>query len=192
MKTVLGIDCSSTTIGLCVLKIDDNNNITYDSLSYIKPKKDGNLIERLASTRDKLKDFIEKTKPDEIAIEEIISFLKGKSTAKTIIMLTTFNRMACLLAYDYIKKPPELLNVMSIRHGIKLNKQLPSKEDIPSILENRLNFKFPYIYSTKGKSKNKIKPESYDMADGGAVALYYALKLTDKLPNKKKKTKIKK
>ncbi len=59
MKTVLGIDCSSTTIGLCVLKIDDNNNIIYDSLSYIKPKKDGNLIERLASTRDKLKDFIE-------------------------------------------------------------------------------------------------------------------------------------
>lgn len=186
-KTILGIDCSSTTIGLCTLKIDENNNILYNSLDYIKPEKDGDLIERIASTRNELQAFIAKVNPDEIAVEEIVAFMKGKSTAQTIIMLTTFNRMACLLAYDHLKKAPERFNVMTIRHGIKLNKQLPAKKDIPELFAKRLNITFPYIYNTK----NKIKDESYDMGDGGAVALYYALKLTDQLPKKKKEPKVK-
>lgn len=185
MKKILGIDCSSTTIGCCVLNIDDNNKISYQDLHFIKPNKEGNLIQRLYETREKLKAYIEKVNPDEIAVEEIISFIKGKSTAQTIIMLATFNRMACLLAYDFLKKPPELFNVLSIRHGIKLSPALPKKEEIPSLLEKRLNFKFPFILD----KKNKIKTESYDIADAGAVTLYYALKLTDNLYKKPKKPK---
>lgn len=187
MRKILGIDCSSTTIGCCVLHIDDNNNISCQDLIYIKPNKKGNLIERLYETREELKKYIEKIQPDEIVVEEIISFIKGKSTAQTIIMLTTFNRMACLLAYDFLKKSPQLFNVLSIRHGIKLSPTLPKKEEIPDILEKRLNFKFPFILD----KKNKIKAESYDMADAGAVTLYYALKLTDNLYKKPKKLKIK-
>ena len=181
MKRVLGIDCSSTCIGYCILEIDDSNNIKYISCDYIKPIKTGTIVERIANTRDKLKKIIDDTKPDYIAIEDIISFMQGKSTAKTIIMLTTFNRMVCLLAYDYLKANPQLFNVMSIRHGLKLNKILPKKEEIPDLVAAHLGIIFPFELNKKGK----VKVENFDKADGVAVALYYAFILTGKIKKKK-------
>lgn len=182
-KRILGLDASSTTVGYCVLEIDDNNNIKYISADYLKPIKDGTILERIVDTRNKLKKIIEDTKPDHIGIEEIIQFMHGKSTAKTIIMLTTFNRMVCLLAYDYLGKSPELFNVMTIRHGLKINKIFPKKEDVPQLVAQHLGITFPYTLNKKGK----IKVESYDMADGIAVALYYAFVLSGKIVRKVKK-----
>lgn len=183
MKRLLGIDCSSSTIGIGVLEIDYENNINYVSMDYIKPLKTGSIIERIVDTRNKIKAIIEKEKPDYIAIENIISFMAGKSTANTIIMLTTFNRMVCLLAHDYLNKDPELFNVMSIRHGLKLNKILPKKEEIPDLVANHLNIKFPWEFGKKGK----LKVENFDKADGIAVALYHAFILTGKVKSKVKK-----
>ena len=181
-KIVLGIDCSSTTIGYCVLEVDDNE-IKFISADYLKPLKKGSIIERIVDTRNKIKDIIEKIKPDYIGIEEIIQFMQGKSTAKTIIMLTTFNRMVCLLAYDYLKSSPDMFNVMSIRHGLKENNIFPKKEDMPELVAKHLGITFPYQLNKKGK----IKVENYDMADGIAVALYHALLLTGKAKRKGKK-----
>lgn len=183
MTKILGIDCSSTTIGWCILNIDNNNNISFVKATYIKPIKKGNIVERLADTRDKIKHIIDSEKPDYIGIEEIIQFMKGKSTAKTIITLTSFNRMVCLLAYDYLKKSPELFHVMSIRHGLKINKILPQKTDMPNLVAQHLNIQFPFETNKNGK----IKEENYDKADGIAVALYHAFILTNKIKKKKKK-----
>lgn len=193
IKTILGIDCSSKTIGYCILKLDtDTNDIKYHHMDYISPIKHDDLIHRLADTRDKVKEVIDKYNPDYIGVENIISFMAGKSTAQTIIMLTTFNRMVCLLAHDHLKHSPELFNVMTIRHGIKKDKELPAKEDIPELVASHLNIKFPYIYTKATKTrKSKIKEESMDMADGVAVALYYALKLTNNLYKKPKLSKKK-
>jgi Holliday junction resolvasome RuvABC endonuclease subunit len=183
MTKVLGFDVSSTTIGWCVLDINQSTGkIDFARASYIKPPKKGGIIERIAKTRDEIWLIIDRVKPDYIGIENIISFMKGKSTAKTIIMLTTFNRMICLLAYDYLKKSPELFNVMSIRHGLKTSKDLPKKEDMSDLVAQYLGITFPYEYNKKGK----IKVESYDMADGVAVALYYAFLLTGKIQRKAK------
>jgi len=182
IKRIMGIDCSSTTIGYCVLNWDTSTNkINFVNADYLKPIKVGTIIERIVDTRNKISKIIKDNQPDYIGIEEIISFMKGKSTAKTIIMLTTFNRMVCLCAYDYLNKSPELFNVMTIRHGLKVNKLLPKKEEIPELTAHHLNIKFPYEYN----KKNKIKPESYDKADGIAVALYYAFKLSGKIKGKK-------
>lgn len=185
-ETILGFDCSSTTIGYSVLKIDKlNKNIIFESVNYIKPNKKDNLIKRLADTRDEVLKIINQVKPDIIAIEDLIQFMKGKSTAKTIITLTTFNRMICLVAYDYLKKYPELYNVMTIRHGLKLNKIFPKKEDMPELIASHLGIKFPYVYNKKGK----MKEECLDMADSIAVGLYSAFVHTDKIKKKKKATK---
>lgn len=182
---ILGIDCSSTTIGFAVLDVD-GYNIEFIKMGYLKPIKEGHIVERLADTRDKMRRIIEDAKPDHIAVEEIVSFMAGKSTAKTIIMLTTFNRMMCLLAYDYLGKVPTLYNVMSIRHSIKLSKELPKKEDIPALTAQRLGISFPWEFNKKGKEK----VENYDKADGTAVALYHAMLLTgQKKAPKGKKTK---
>lgn len=177
---ILGFDISSTCIGYSVLEIQDKN-IKFISCNYLKPIKKGTMIERIVDTRNKIKKIIEESKPDAIAIEDIIQFMSGASTAKTIITLTTFNRMICLLAHDYLNKSPELYNVMSIRHGLKLDKQLPKKEDMPELVAKHLGITFPYVV---GKKSN-IKSESYDMADGVSVALYYAFVLTGKVRVKK-------
>lgn len=183
---VLGFDVSSSTIGYCVLDVDLTcSTITFVSTNYLKPMKKGSIIERIVDTRNKIQKIITDNKPDLIAIEDIIQFMQGKSTAKTIIMLTTFNRMIGLTAYDYAGKVPELFNVMSIRHGLKTSKDLPKKEDMSELVAKHLGITFPYEYNKKGK----IKTESYDMADGVAVALYYAFLLTGKVTRKVKKKK---
>lgn len=188
MSKVLGIDCSSTTIGYCVLEIDESSGkIDFISANYLKPIKKGTIIERIVDTRNKLNDIINKVKPDYIGIEEIIQFMQGKSTAKTIIMLTTFNRMACLLSYDFLQKSPELFSVMTIRHGLKHEKVFPKKEDMPELVAKHLGIIFPYETNKKGK----VKVENYDMADGIAVALYYSFILTSKVTRKVKRNEIK-
>jgi hypothetical protein len=186
-KTVLGFDVSSTCIGYCVLEIDDvSGEIKFVSVNYLKPIKTGSIMDRIVDTRNKIATIINKVKPDYIGIEDLIKFMP-KSTATTVVTLTTFNRMICLLAYDYLNRSPELLNVMSIRHGLKLDKILPKKEDIPELVATHLRITFPYERTTKGKTKGKIKVESYDMADSVAVALFYAFILTGKVKRKVKK-----
>lgn len=184
-KIVLGFDVSSTTIGWCALSIDVNNKISIVKYDYIKPLKKGTIIERIVDTRNKIKKIIDMIKPDHIGIEDIIQFMQGKSTAKTIITLTTFNRMICLLAFDYLGTSPELFSVMTIRHGLKINNIFPKKEEMPDLVAKHLGITFPYQLNKKGK----IKVENFDMADGIAVALYYSLKLSGQLKPKVKKSK---
>jgi Holliday junction resolvasome RuvABC endonuclease subunit len=180
MKTILGLDISSSCIGFAGLEIDDNDKINFVSCNYLKPLKTGSIIERLADTRDKIKNIIESVKPDYIAIEDIIQFMAGASTAKAIIILTSFNRMIGLLSFDYLGKLPQLFNVMSIRHGLKLNKILPKKDQMPALVSHHLGITFPYKYNKKGK----VASESEDMADAVSVALYYAFILTGKIKKK--------
>lgn len=184
VKTILGFDASSTTIGYCILSWDETtNDISFVKAGYLKPAKKGTIIERIVSTRNQVQKVIVDAKPDYIAIEEIIQFMKGKSTAKTVIMLTTFNRMICLTAYDYLGKSPTLYSVMTIRHGLKTAKDLPKKEEMPALVAQHLGITFPYEYNKKGG----IKVESYDKADGVAVALYHARVLSGKVKPKGKK-----
>jgi Holliday junction resolvasome RuvABC endonuclease subunit len=195
MTRVLGIDVSSTTIGYCILDIDQSNKISFIHANYLKPLKEGTIIERIVDTRNRLKDIMDGYQPDHIGVEDIIKFMKGKSSADTVVMLTTFNRMTCLLAHDHLQKSPELFNVLSIRHGLKQNNIFPKKEDMPELVAKHLGITFPYQFGKKGK----VQEESYDMADGVAVALYYAFVLTGQVKRKikkvgtvKKKRKVKK
>jgi len=194
MSKVLGIDISSTTIGWCVLTVNDlTKEIQLSDYGYVKPIKDGYIIDRMVDTRNRILSIIKRHNPDYIGIEDIIKFMKGKSTADTIIMLTTFNRMIGLLSYDYLDKKPELFNVMTIRHGLKMGKILPKKEEMPELVAKHLGITFPYKYETGKRNKiTKIAEESYDTADGIAVALYYAFVLTGKIKRKKQVVKKKK
>lgn len=193
IKKILGFDVSSTTIGYSVLTIDETTkDIKFVSVDYLKPQKKGTVIERVADTRDKIKKIIEDIKPDYIGIEDIIMFIRGKSTANTIITLATFNRMVGLIAYDYLKKMPSFFGVLDIRRGLKLTPDLPAKEDIPELVAKHLGMKFPYQFN---KNK-KMKVENGDMADGMAVALFHAFILTGRSDFKDlsafKKVKVKK
>jgi hypothetical protein len=71
---------------------------------------------------------------------------------------------------------------MSIRHGLKLNKIFPKKEEMPELVEHHLGIKFPYEKNKKGN----FKVENFDRADAIAVALYYSFILIGKIKEKKK------
>lgn len=184
IKTILGFDVSSSTIGYCVLHWDESTDcISFVKADYLKPIKKGTIIERIVDTRNKIHKIINDIKPDFIGIEDIIQFMKGLSTAQTIIMLTTFNRMIGLLAYDYLNRSPELFSVMTIRHGLKIDGNFPKKEDMPDLVAKHLEITFPYETNKKGN----LKVENYDKADGMAVALYYAFMLSGRAKRKGKK-----
>jgi Holliday junction resolvasome RuvABC endonuclease subunit len=180
MTIIAGFDVSSTTTGWCILQIDDKKSIKYIDSGYFKPIKTGTIFEKLSHSRDQIVSILDKYKPDDIAIEDLIQFMKGHSTAKTIITLALFNRNVGMTSYDYLGKNPQLFNVMSIRHGLKLSKELPKKEDMPELAAHHLGIKFPYHHGKGGK----IKKESEDVADAVAVALYYSFILTGKIKKK--------
>jgi Crossover junction endodeoxyribonuclease RuvC len=191
MAKVLGFDVSSKTVGWCVLEID-NCNVTYVTSGYFSPIKKGSIFEKLKYTREKAKEIIDLHKPDHIAIEDIAKFMPKISSAQTIITLALYNRTIGMAAFEYLmakdNTQPELFNVMQIRHGLKLTKELPKKDEIPELVASRLKIKFPYHYDKKAR----IAEESYDEADGVAVALYLSLILTGNIKRKKEKVKKKK
>lgn len=169
MPRVLGLDASTNTIGICVLDFTLDSKFELIFASYYKPPKKGHPIERLAMTKIAIENLIEKYKPDHIALEDIILFMKGKSTAKTTTSLAALNRTVGLAIYEKTTCPPVLLNVLTIRHAIK-NKEVPDKEKIPDTVSEKLNITFPWILNKNGKPI----AENYDIADGIAVALAYA------------------
>lgn len=167
---ILGFDVSSTVTAYCCMTVEDKKIINIEH-GFFKPNKKGTIFERLSSFQKEIEKIVKKFNPDQIAIEDIIQFMKQKSQANTIITLALFNRQVGLTCFNFGYQP-YLYNVMQIRHCIKLNKDIPKKEDVPSVLEKRLNITFPFILN----KKSKIKPESYDVSDAFAVTLTHIIK----------------
>lgn len=199
MRTFLGIDCSTKTIGYTVIETDDQyNNPKIVICSFIKPPKKGNRFEKIVETQKMIQDILKKYKIDICGIEEIIQFMKGGSGAKTIIALARINTSVGLTCYNYLSHSPLMCNVMAIRHGIKLDKELPKKEEIPALIEKILGINFPYVKDKAGE----IAEESFDAADSCAVGLYtikhlkelelYLSKSVDLTLPKKRLSKLKK
>lgn len=167
-KRVMGLDASTTTIGLAVIDYSDTERklVHYE---YFKPDKKVHVLQMLAGVRAFILSRLETYKPDYVALEDIILFMKGHSTAQTISALSILNRTVGLTVYNHMGRPPAMLNVMKVRHTIKLDKILPPKEDIPELVAKLLGIEFPWIVNKKGK---RIE-ENCDMADSIAVALAF-------------------
>jgi len=175
----MGLDASSATIGLCLLKYDDKK-IELEHVEFYKPPKKGDIFERLQQVRQYIFGKISELEPDEAALEEILLWMGGgkrcpvckqkmgrQSTAKTITTLTALNRTVGLAVLDNLGKSPYLYNVMSIRHKIKKDKKIPKKEEVPERVAEILGIDFPY----KLNKRNNLAKENEDMADAIAVAL---------------------
>lgn len=181
MMRILGLDVSSATIGIAVIDCDDGYKFQkLIAFEYIKPPKKGDIFERLEKTQKLIIDILEKYKPTDIAIEQIVQFMAGGSTAKTIISLTTFNRMVGLTCYKFLGRPPEMLSVMKIRHKLKLSKKLPKKEEIPALTQKRLGITLKPKYKKKRNGTKEIAVEYFDMSDGLAVAICYMMICSEK------------
>lgn len=193
MSILLSFDVSTTCIGYSVFEFDkDKQNFKFISVNNIKPTKIGSIFEKLNKTKQQILEVINKYKPDEIVIENIIEFMAKKSSAKTIIALAVMNRTVGLIAYEYLQKDPHLLYVTSIRATIKpknyIHKTL-DKLDIPEVLENTYGIKYDKIYRKKRTGEKVLADETFDMSDAIAVGLAWIKKNVEPQEKKIKKKK---
>lgn len=176
MKRVLGLDVSSSAIGIAIIDYDDVSAALVHNSFYNPPSNEENVFVRLEAVQKKIQSVLEEFKPDDIAIEQFSQYMGGRSTANTIITLAIFNTTVAMVCYNYLGKPPEMFSVMKIRHGLKEGKELPPKEDIPDLVAKKLGISWPWVM--KDSKRKNVQPkkivENYDMADGVAVALYFA------------------
>jgi Holliday junction resolvasome RuvABC endonuclease subunit len=165
---ILALDASTTTIGVCILDCNKDGIVIY-KVFYIKPSKKGTIFEKLFSIKKTIIDLLDKYKPDEVALEDIILFMPGKSSARTIISLAIFNRIIGLTIFEHLKKQPILLNVNTIRAALRTDdlKEKIKKDQIPHILKEFYDIIFEYKYKKNGS----LAPETFDMADAIAIAL---------------------
>lgn len=172
MKKVMGLDASTSTIGLSIIEYDENimNLIHYE---YFKPPTLSKVheIERLFQVKKFILDRMSKFKPDYVAIEDFARFMKGKSGAGTIIPLAILNRTICLTIYENLGILPSILNVNTIRAKLKINNERPKKEDMPDVVSHHLGIEFPWIKKINKKNKKEIViEENYDIADSISCA----------------------
>ena len=177
---IMGLDASTSTIGLAIIEASELKLIHYE---YYKPSKKEDIFHKLQEVRKFISTKINEFKPDLVALEDIILFMKGHSTAKTISGLAVLNRTVGLAVLDYLGQAPYLMNVMSIRSLIKIDKKAPKKEEVPDVVAKHLNIDFPYLLNKKGKILN----ENYDMADAMAAAIALHKKISAPIKVKRKK-----
>lgn len=187
------MDVSTSTAGLAILDYDPDgyDNIKLVYAGYYKPDKSIGVLDMLVKARKHILDLAVEYSVDEFAIEQYIQFMKGKSSANTVIPLAIINTTVQLSILDFFNKEVKVLNVLTIRHALKFGKELPKKEDMPELVAKHLGIDFPWVYKyNKKKKENEIAVESEDIADGMACALAH-IKVKSR-PIKPIKTNVKK
>lgn len=174
MPKVMGLDISSNTIGYAIVDYD-SSKITLIKYGHIKPPPSakGSLSFRGLKSMEKIKKLYQDENPDEVAVELYASrFSAGRSTARTIIVLSFFNELMSMVCLDTLKYEPEKYTVANIRSTISkfLKIKSVSKEQIFDLIKNT----FSNFIPAKNKLGN-ISKESYDQADAVAVAFCHAI-----------------
>jgi Holliday junction resolvasome RuvABC endonuclease subunit len=187
---ILSLDASTTTIGISVIDYDDGYHCKLIYYEYYKPDKSIDLLDMLIKARAYILDIAIKYEINEFVIEDFIKFMKSSSSAATVIPLAILNTTLRLMIWDQLKIKPQALNVLKIRHALKLTKQLPTKEEIPDLVAHHLGIEYPWEYKVNRKKQQVKKEESYDVADAIAVGL--ALVKIKSIPVKKKISRKKK
>ena len=103
---ILGLDISTSIIGVCVLK---NNKIVHTD--YIDLRKIGSFFEKAREAEMVLKKIKKEYDIKYIFIEQALMFFRrGGSTAKTMSILQRFNGIISWLCYGYISHGAKLYN----------------------------------------------------------------------------------
>lgn len=172
---ILGLDCSSSTIGWGLVALGDEPQLL--AYGHIKPlDSKHSLMERLDGVYESIKNLCDEFAPTHVAIEEILLFMKGKSGARTITLLAVFNRVVALSAYrnsnaDVVFLPSQTIRKI-VKNACDISKRL-EKEQIPDVIMKNLEPKFDIMLNRKGN----VAKETYDESDGVATAWAYVLEL---------------
>ncbi len=174
MKKVLGMDISSSTIGWSLLEVD-GDKVFLSKYGHLKPpnSKSGSLTFRINSAYSKMKELFDEIKPDIVAIEAYANkFSAGRSSARTIMVLSVFNELSALACLRTLNIEPVKYSVITIRSKISkyYNEDIKSKDDVFDYVSNYFK-DFKVVKNRNGG----VKKECYDEADATAVALCYII-----------------
>ena len=153
MKRIMGVDASTTTVGLSIIDYDGYCEKLIHC-EYYKPDKSNGILDMLHKAREHILNLFGKYKVEEFVIEDYVRFMKGSSSAGTVIPLAILNITLRLAILD-LGITPEALNVLKIRHTLKLTKVLPKKEDMPELVAHHLNIPYPWLYKTNRRTKKQ-------------------------------------
>jgi len=159
---ILGLDISTSIIGVCIL---ENDKIIYTD--YIDLRKTGSFFEKARKVETTLKEVKEKYDVKHIFIEQALMFFRrGGSTAKTMSILQRFNGIISWMCYNIYDMEPNYVSPISARSkcGIKIARGKKAKE---VVMEHFIESKeFEIIYTRFGN----VQKYCYDIADAIVVA----------------------
>jgi hypothetical protein len=182
MGNVLGLDVSSTCIGVCVVKRIDSNNVERLFMDHIDVGKCDTFWEKVDFT----KNYFSKKIVDPlfaavtcIGVEEaLLGFRPGASSAATITTLVRFNALTSHVVRELFRLDPFYVPAPHARKvcGIKtmavskcniaVKEQVFNNLIVSDLLDLEPNFP---LVKTKDGSK-KYKAFCYDMADAYVIA----------------------
>lgn len=175
---VLGIDISTSITGFSI--VGDGQLLHYSSIDL---KKHKGVFTKANVLKEYIEDLFENYQLDQedgcrwggskypiehIYIEQPLHmFMRGKSSAKTLSTLMTFNGIVSWLIYELFEIEPKYISASSARKtaGIKVRRGQKAKQVVlEHLLKTEPAFKIEYT------RHGNPKPESYDRADAIVVA----------------------
>lgn len=160
---ILGLDVSTSVVGVCVMDDDKIVETTYWDLRKI----DG-LYEKASVIEYKFKDIQVTYSIDAVYIEEALQmFGAGLSSATTIATLQKFNGIVSWLCFQQFGTSPVHINPTSARSfcGIKVPRGQKAKE----VVYHHWTVDEPVLTPEYGRT-GKPKPYLYDIADAITIA----------------------
>ena len=162
----LGLDISSSKIGIAILDRDDNIVVS----EVLKLKSNMSLEERAAKFEQRMQQLDKHYVIYNVYVEEpALMFKGGKTTAQTMAKLQRFNGMCCYILYNIFDVPPYMINPRTARSkvGIKIPRKANAKKFIIEWVSRKYKDNFTYEITTHGNPK----PGTDDRADAIVVAL---------------------
>ncbi len=159
---ILGLDISTSIIGVCLLK--DNEIVKTD---YIDLRKISGLLHKAKVVEDYMLHNLKDEKIEHVFIEQALMFFRrGGSTAKTVSTLQNFNGVVSWLCFKLLELEPQYVTPISARSkcGIKVPRGKKAKD---VVMEHFLESgEFPIDYTRYGN----VQKYCYDIADAVVVA----------------------
>lgn len=159
---ILGLDISTSIVGVCVLNDD---KIVHTE--YIDLRKVGAFFEKARKVEDSLKEIKKNHNIEHVFIEQALMFFRrGGSTAKTMSVLQRFNGIVSWQSYQLFDMEPNYVTPISARSkcGIKVMRGKKAKEVVMEhFIESQ---EFEIIYTRHGN----VQKYCYDIADAIVVA----------------------
>ena len=162
---ILGLDISTSVIGIAVLD-EDKNLVSYDAIKF---KSDVSLEERADFLSKEIQTLNTTWRIKHVFVEQpFIAFSGGKTTAVTMSKLQRFNGMCCYGLYCIYRNSPTLIQANKARGlvGIKVRRGEKAKPVVLAWVKENYKGSFSYEMTRHGNPK----PTTYDMADAVVVA----------------------